>query len=382
MNSEKFSVTSTQKKAVVGALIIALFGGAIFLKPYFSLVVVSIILAFLFNPVYKWLLNKTGKTGKSATLTFLFASFAIVIPVALIIFFSVRQIDSLISTTDFSALDQTIQELFDTLNKYFQNLNFKIDTAAVSNAIQDGIKSFGQALLSGLPGLFGSFLALITSFIIFIYVFLSLLKNQDKVIDLIHQINPLGKEIGVFYMDKMSAMTKATVRGQFIIAFCQGLESAIILSIAGMSDLFFFFLVLLTALSVIPMGAGIVTIPIGIILILTGDVWQGTLIIANHLLIVTNIDNVMRPKLVPKEARLDSALMILAVFCGIAYFGFLGIVLGPVIMIAIMTSIGVYLEVYKDIGIDKNVGDKTKRKSIYKRVGTSAKNLFSRSNNK
>ena len=177
---------------------------------------------------------------------------------------------------------------------------------------------------------------------------MSILIHQEKIISTIAKLNPLGDEISSLYKQRISAMTKATVRGQFIIALCQGTESAIVLSIAGLENLFFFFWLLLTVLSVIPLGAGIVTIPIGIVMILTGNVWQGVLVIANHLLIVTNIDNVLRPRLVPRSARLDSALMILAVFAGLGLFGFIGIVIGPVIMIILVTTIQLFLEIFKD----------------------------------
>ena len=82
-------------------------------------------------------------------------------------------------------------------------------------------------------------------------------------------------------------------------------------------------------------------------MILTGNVWGGLLVILGHLLIVTNIDNVLRPKLVPDKARLDPALTLLAVFAGLGLFGFIGIVLGPVIMIVLVTTLQVYLEVFK-----------------------------------
>ena len=52
----------------------------------------------------------------------------------------------------------------------------------------------------------------------------------------------------------------------------------------------------------------------------------------------------MRPKFVPKSARMDPALTILSVFAGIGIFGFLGIVIGPVIMIVILSTIQIYLE--------------------------------------
>lgn len=189
-----------------------------------------------------------------------------------------------------------------------------------------------------------------------------MLKHQDKIKDLLRKLNPLGDEVSAIYMNRADAMTRATVRGQFIIALMQGSESALVLALVGLQDMFFFFLLLLTVMSVIPLGAGIITIPIGIIMILTGNVWQGVVVILNHLLIVTNIDNVMRPRLVPKSARLDPALMILAVFSGIALFGFLGIVIGPIIMILIVTTLQIYLEVfYKKESIDRTKEVKSQR---------------------
>lgn len=87
-------------------------------------------------------------------------------------------------------------------------------------------------------------------------------------------------------------------------------------------------------------------------MLLTGNLAGGIFVIAGHLLVVTNIDNILRPRLVPPEAKLDSALTILSVFSGIALLGFLGIIVGPVIMITIVTTISVYLEVYRGIEMD------------------------------
>lgn len=376
MKTDKLSVTPFERKAIAYAIVVALIGGAWLLKPYFSLIVMAVILTFLFFPVYDWLLKRSQKSGRASMQTLLIAFLVIIIPSAIIIYFSVRQIDSLITSTDFASLNESITKLLENGNELLAKWDIEIDAAQVTKTIQESVQTFGQSIVSGIPALFSGFLAFITSSIIFIYVFLSLLKHNSKIIELVNTLNPLGKDISKLYMSKMSSMTKATVRGQFIIAFCQGLESALILSIAGMSDLFFFFLVFLTALSIIPMGAGIVTIPIGVLQILTGNVWGGVLIIANHLIIVTNIDNVLRPILVPKEARLDPALMILAVFCGVAYFGFIGIVLGPVIMIVVKTTIDIYLEVYRNINMDRHEKDSKKKQGVFSRAGTKAKNIF------
>ena len=83
----------------------------------------------------------------------------------------------------------------------------------------------------------------------------------------------------------------------------------------------------------------------------------GIFVIAFHIVVVTNIDNVLRPILVPREAKLDPALMLLSVFAGITMFGFLGIVIGPVVMIVIVTTISVYLWVYQGVPMDLGTED-------------------------
>ena len=100
-----------------------------------------------------------------------------------------------------------------------------------------------------------------------------------------------------------------------MIAIAQGFVDAALLKIVGI-DFFIFWFVLITFLSIIPLGGGIIVIPLGIVLVLTGNIWQGLLLILGHILIVTNIDNVMRPKFVPKAARLDSALLMMSVLTG------------------------------------------------------------------
>lgn len=139
------------------------------------------------------------------------------------------------------------------------------------------------------------------------------------------------------YLRKAGAMVRGTVNGQFVIALCQGFAGAASIYVAGFHHGFFIFAILLTALSIIPLGGGIVTILFGIGMIVYGNVVGGAFIVLWHLLVVTNIDNFLRPILVPKDARLNSALMLLAVFAGIAMFGPWGIVIGPVLMILIVS---------------------------------------------
>jgi predicted PurR-regulated permease PerM len=337
-------------------------------------------MAYLFSPVHDYFIKKGKSQATSAVYTFIISMLAIIIPMSIVLAITVLQINSLVDkiaagnySVDTAGL---VNNLITSFNDFMAKLgiNYSISVQELATNVSAAAEAFGKALVEGLLSSLTGFFSLITTSIIYIYVFLSMIRYKLKIIDTIKMLNPLGDEISDLYLSRVGAMTKATVKGQFIIAFMQGFTSAFVLTAVGLHGLFFFFLMLLTVMSLIPLGAGIITIPLGIIMILTGHVWEGVVVIANHLIIVTNIDNIMRPKLVPQSARLDPALMILAVFAGMALFGFIGIVIGPVIMILLMTTLQIFLEVFhsiESINTGKNAKHKGLISGIKKRFGLS-----------
>ncbi|UCZ61535.1 AI-2E family transporter [Mycolicibacterium phocaicum] len=352
--------TVTQKRALAIATILAVGFGAYFLRGQFMLVVVAGVVAYLFTPLFRRLSARLS-TGLSATLTLLAALFMVIVPIAAAVAIGIVQITTMIrnvsdwvSRTDMGALGtRSLQAVNDLLAQ----IPFLHDVTLTRESLQKWIITFAQragewglnVLQDAAGGLFGA----LAGAVIFIYVFISLLTNGDQLVLLVRRLNPLGEEVTDLYLGKMGAMVRGTVLGQFVIALAQGVAGAISIYIAGFHDGFFIFAILLSALSVIPLGGGIVSIPFGIGLALFGNVGGGLFVILFHVLVVTNIDNVLRPILVPRAARLDSALMLLSVFSGIAMFGFLGLVIGPVLMIVVVTTISVYLAVYKGVPLNE-----------------------------
>lgn len=374
-----------QERILYFGTFIAIALGFIFLRGYMMLIIFSGIMATLFMPVYDKLRKRGQSEGKASFLTLLISALVVIIPVIFALTLTVYQVSELandISDKNYSVNIQDVTNTFvDKFNSTMQSLNisYSISTQDISSALSSFVSSFSNTLVDKVLSSFSGIFEFITLAIIYIYVFLSMLKNKQKILSTIKKLNPLGDEISELYLERSSAMTKATVRGQFIIAFMQGAESATVLALVGLENLFFFFLVLLTLFSVIPLGAGIITIPLGIVMVLTGNVWQGVVVILNHLLIVTNIDNVMRPRLVPKSARLDPALMILAVFSGMALYGFIGIVVGPIIMILIITTLQIYNEVfYKQASIDRSKQQNGERFGRTKQLSRKATSIFKR----
>lgn len=340
-----------QQRALTVTVIIALAFGAYFLRRYFLLIVIAAILVYLFNPINQRLLRSGRKKGTAAVMTFTFMLIVLLIPVTLIMIATVAQVRSLLH--EFSGagnydLGAFGQQALESLNNVLRGLGAPtVSAQQAQSAVSSAVQTVGKGLVDILTGTIASIPDLVTRAILFIYVFLGIMVNQDKLLETLQRLNPLGRRVGDLYLAKAGAMTKAMAKGQLVIAFLDGLADTILLYIAGFQSLFFFFLILLTFLSFIPLGGGIIVIPVGIIMVLMGHVWQGLLLVLGHILIVSNIDNVLRPRFVPKDAYLQPALTMLSVFSGVAMFGFLGVIVGPIIMILIVSTIQVYLSAHR-----------------------------------
>jgi predicted PurR-regulated permease PerM len=355
MNTE---FTLTQKRALAVLTLIALLFGAYFLRNYFVLIVVAAVGAYLFTPLFNWFNRRLG-TGLSATCTLLAALAVVIVPVVLLVVLAFvqirRMVDSIagwVKTTDLSGLGDKVLHAVNDLLARVPFAHTTVTAETLKKAMVTVGRSVGEWLLHFLQGAVGGIAGAVTSAIIFLYVFLALLVNRERVRTLIGQLNPLGDEVTDLYLRKAGAMVRGTVSGQFVIALCQGVAGAASIYVAGFHHGFFIFAVLLTALSIIPLGGGIVTIPFGIGMIFYGNIVGGAFVVLWHLIVVTNIDNFLRPILVPRDARLNPALMLLSVFAGIAMFGPWGIVIGPVLMILIVTTVDVYLAVYKGVELE------------------------------
>ena len=375
MNTE---FTLTQKRALAVITVIALLFGAYFLRHYFILVVIAAIVAYLFTPLYNRCRQRFN-TGLSATLTVLAALATVIIPAGALITLAVLQISHMVihvaewvETADVSTLGDRAITFVNNMLAKLPFGHFSVTAESLRHTMVSVSQNVGQWLLRSLKGAAGGAIGVVTSAIIFLYVLISLLTNQQQLLTLVRRLNPLGEEVTDLYLAKMGAMVKGTVKGQFIIATVQGVLGAASIYIAGFHNGFFIFAIFLTALSVIPLGSGIVTIPFGIGMILFGNVVGGLFVVLFHILGITNVDNFLRPILVPREARLDPALMLLAVFSGLAMFGFWGIVLGPVLMIIIVTTISVYLAVYKGVEMTVHEPPEKRRSRFRRRIKSEA----------
>jgi predicted PurR-regulated permease PerM len=331
-------------------LIVTLVIAFIFLRQYIMLIALAGLTAYLFGPLYDRMLRWTKKAAIAVPLTMLSAFLLILIPVSVVLTITVIEMKSIVTDIQSIEFQQEIDGATDSLKGFIETVNNllsdsneePIDRDAIAGKIQEQLPKILNGAVSFITSTLGSIPRFFTFLILYLFLLGSMLVSKKKILNYIKALSPFNDRINEIYFRKIGLMTSAMVKGQFIIAVVQGLLGGLSLWIAGI-DYIFFFTVLLIFMSFIPLGGGILTLPIAGILLLTGNIWQGLVVGLMHLVVITNVDGLLRVKLVHKEAWLPASLMLIATFAGVGFFGLIGVVYGPIIMILIMTTFSLYI---------------------------------------
>ncbi len=184
-----------------------------------------------------------------------------------------------------------------------------------------------------------------TGFAIFIMLFsmFFFLRDGKELVLYLESLVPMERKDKHKIFLKFKEVCQATIYGNIIVALVQGTLGGIGFAIFGISNPFLWGIVM-AILALLPFGGtSIVWIPAGIIMISLGNMFAGIGILVWGGLIVGLIDNLLKPKLIGDRANLHPLLVFVSVIGGLWAFGFIGVLLGPVLASLLM----VLLEMYK-----------------------------------
>jgi predicted PurR-regulated permease PerM len=138
------------------------------------------------------------------------------------------------------------------------------------------------------------------------------------------------------------------VVGSLATAAVQGLLVLIIFLILGIS-----YPVLAGSisfvLSILPLvGATFVWLPVTIYLLATGVFLKGIVLLVFGIVVISMSDNIIRPIIIGGKVKLPTFFLLLSIMGGLDYFGFSGIILGPVLLAVFMSFIEIYKQEYRD----------------------------------
>lgn len=184
---------------------------------------------------------------------------------------------------------------------------------------------------------------------ILLYTMFFFLIDGDKLLEKILFYMPLEDKDERRLLDRFTSVARATIKGTAIIGIVQGGASGIAFALVGIHSSVFWGAVM-TVLSIIPgIGTALIWIPAALWLGAQGAWFKAIVLVVFCGAVVGSVDNLLRPRLVGKDTEMHDLLILFSTLGGIAMFGIIGIIIGPIIAALFVTIWDIYGVVFKDV---------------------------------
>ena len=178
-----------------------------------------------------------------------------------------------------------------------------------------------------------------------------------EILQQIRRLIPLDDDDQDVLLDKFVSVSRATLKGTGIIGIIQGGLAGGAFAVAGISGAVFWGAVM-TILSIIPgIGTALVWIPAVIYLLSTGRTGPAIALALWCAVVVGTADNFLRPMLVGKDTQMPGLMVMLSTFGGLAMFGAVGFIIGPVIASLFLAAWKIYSDTFgEDARVELTTG--------------------------
>jgi predicted PurR-regulated permease PerM len=334
-------------------LILLLYQLGLILTPFFMPIMWAIILTRLTYPVHQRLLSWSGgRENLSATLMTLGIVFVAILPAVYLVTLGVQEaigayqwVAEWVQGGGLKRLPELFFQL-PVIGKFSQELIGRavVTIGDLQGSILEGGKAVSGFLIAQAGNVAKNTLAFVADFLIMLFTLFFLHRDGHRLYGILYQAVPLEPDHKAAIIERLNRTVGAVVKGTLLTAMAQGAVAGITYALLGVP--FPVFLGGLTALlALVPVGGtALVWGPLAVYLLVTGSIWKGLILLAVGGGLVGLMDNILQPWLIGSKAELPLLFLFFATIGGIAYFGFIGLFLGPIILGIVLAAFEIYRE--------------------------------------
>ncbi len=332
----------------IGLLLAVIILAALIYLPFLTPIVIAAVLAVVFGQIHQWLIRKVFRNNERSSLAALatlgIITIVVLIPVFLIagkIYSEVQGMYTFI--TDEGGRSQVINfinVLVDKVSSSFFGIytGYSFDSLNATEYIQKGL----AWLFSNLDTLFTSLARVLLSlFIMFLALFYFLRDGREFKRQII-ALSPLGDTDDEHIFNKLEQATYSIVAGSLAVGLIQGILTGVGFAIFGVPNPAVWGSIAAVAALIPGIGTSLVVIPGILYLLFTSSTVYAVGLLVWGLLAVGLIDNILGPILIRRGVKIHSFLILLSVLGGLAFFGPIGFVLGPLVLALLFALLEIY----------------------------------------
>lgn len=320
------------------------------LWPFLSILVLSYLLASIFRPVYAFL-NKRFSANFASLLTCSLIIFLVFIPLVFFIGALSQEAFALYQWGKGANLGLKLQEFHSSafmarVQEILANFGLKLEPDSINQALSDLAKVVGFSLYNQASAWAANLMQFILNFCMMILTIFFLLIDHEKLINYILNLSPLPDDQERRLIRKFEQIAGAVLIGNGVCGLIQGVFGGLVFTMLDLGPpvLWGGIMGILAFLPIF--GIGLVLIPAGIILLLKGSITSGFFVLIFYVLLSFSVEYILKPKMVGEQVQMHTLLVFLSIMGGLASFGFLGIIYGPLIITAFLTLADIYMTNY------------------------------------
>ncbi len=305
-----------------------------FLRVFFLAMFGAYVFSFMFAPVYIWLKKKLGRDKLAA-----FVTISLILVVALVPLLVIS----------YKAFNQAmaLQDRFDA--QEFSNLFTRLSPgmrAKVSLVIERAGNDFSSALTAIIPSVFAAASHLAISLFMMFFVMYYIFLNIHYVFIRSAEFLPFSQSNAIWLVRQFEHISKAILLGQIFVSGLQGFLGGLGFLFFGLDDAALWGVVM-AVMSLVPIvGTSLVWLPASLYLLAHDNYYAGFGLLLWGLIVVSHIDNFVRPRMGKKLGNINPIVMLVGAFAGLEFFGLVGVVVGPFLLAFFLLLLQVYRQEY------------------------------------
>jgi predicted PurR-regulated permease PerM len=318
---------------------------------------ITLLLAAIFSsmmqPAYQWLLEKfKGRKGLASLTTVFIVLLGIILPLSAFLGVVVSQAIQ-VSESVGPWVEQRLDSPGDPIDQLLERIPFADRVQPYRTQIEAKVGELagqlGTFLVNRVAALTRGTVSFLLQLFVMLYAMFFFLTGGRKILMRILYYLPLTPERESRMVNHFVSVTRATIKGTLIIGLVQGTLAGVAFFIAGIQGSAFWGTIM-GVLAVIPgIGPPLVWVPAVVYLLATGQFLAALLLGLWCGLVVGLSDNLLRPRLVGRDAKMSDLMILVSTLGGLFLFGAVGFIIGPIIAALFVTVWEIYGAVFHDV---------------------------------
>ena len=302
-----------------------------FLQPIFWAIAFGIIIF----PVHGWLVVRLhGRETVAAMLSVLLLVIVVILPLIGVAAAVTNEAAGLVQRLSAGGLDFNglYSQAHDSMPRVIALLErLGIDPEKIESQLSEAAVNVSRFVASSALSIGKDSLRATVFFFLMLYLLFFFLRDGTLLLEGLVRALPLGDVRERALFARFAQVSRATIKGTIVVGAVQGTIGGIAFALIGVGAPVLWGVVMALASLVPAAGPALVWLPAAIILLTSGHVIAGVLLILIGVFVIGLVDNLLRPVLVGRDTKMPDYLILLSTLGGLAGFGFAGIVIGPII---------------------------------------------------